>query len=217
VRESYLDSPSFVDEAEALERWSSDLGREVFAPGATALLVIDMQGYFLEPESHAFLPAAGGIIAAVRSLTEAFAALDLPVFFTRHLNTPENAGSLGRWWSDIIREDDPLSAISPRFDTTLGTIIEKTQYDALYETGLESLLHQRGVDRVVVTGVATHLCCETTARSAFVRGFSVTMPFDGTATYDRDHHLASLVNLAHGFATITSVRSLLAAVGVTRE
>ena len=44
---------------------------------------------------------------------------------------------------------------------------------------------------------------------AFVRGFDVTFPFDGTATYDRDHHLASLLNLSHGFASIISMEALI--------
>jgi isochorismate hydrolase len=55
----------------------------------------------------------------------------------------------------------------------------------------------------------THLCCETSARSAFMRGFEVFFPIDGTATYNRDFHLATLRNLAHGFATMTTVRELL--------
>jgi isochorismate hydrolase len=47
----------------------------------------------------------------------------------------------------------------------------------------------------------THLCCETTARSAFVRGFEVFFTIDGTATYNQGFHLGTLVNLSHGFAT----------------
>ena len=97
-------------------------------------------------------------------------------------------------------------------DTTLGIVVEKHQYDAFHGTELEKLLRDRGVERVVVTGVATHLCCETTARSAFVRGFEVTFPVDGTATYDEQHHLATLLNLAHGFATATRVGDLIDAV-----
>jgi isochorismate hydrolase len=45
-----------------------------------------------------------------------------------------------------------------------------------------------------------HLCCETTARSAFVRGFEVFFVVDATATYNRQFHQSTLINLAHGFA-----------------
>jgi bifunctional isochorismate lyase/aryl carrier protein len=209
LREPYLKSRSFLDEAEALARRSSELGREAFTPGGTALLVIDMQGYFLDPSSHAFLPAALAIIPRINALCRAFAAGGLPVVFTRHLNTPQNAGSLGPWWRDTIRAEDPLSTISAEIDTTRGTVVEKSQYDAFHGTELGRRLREQGIGRVVVTGVATHLCCETTARSAFVQGFDVTFPFDGTATYDEEHHLASLLNLSHGFASIISMDALL--------
>ncbi len=67
-------------------------------------------------------------------------------------------------------------------------------------TSLEQELRSRGVEQVVVTGVMTHLCCETTARTAFVRGFEVFFCVDGTATYTEAFQRASLLNLAHGFA-----------------
>lgn len=205
----YITTEAFAREVGDLIRWSVEAGRSSFAPGATALLVIDMQGYFIDPLSHAHLPGAGHIIPGIQALADAFAEAGLPVVYTRHLNTQDDAGSLGLWWADLIRVEDPLSEISPELDTSLGTVIEKNQYDAFHGTGLEEALRKRGVTRVVVTGVATHLCCETTARSAFVRGFEVTFPADGTATYDEEHHVATLLNLAHGFATVVSVEDLL--------
>jgi nicotinamidase-related amidase len=203
---------SFAREADEIVRWSRDAGRIDFTPGATALLVVDMQGYFLDPSSHAYLPGAAHVVPGLASLSRAFHETGLPVVFTRHLNTDEDAGSLGTWWSDLIRVDDPLSEIASEFDTSVGVVIEKHQYDAFHGTELESILRDQGAERVVVTGVATHLCCETTARSAFVRGFEVTFPVDGTATYDEHHHLATLLNLSHGFATATRVRDLIDAV-----
>lgn len=208
-KKAYITAKDFAREAEELVRWSNDAGRVAFTPGATALLVVDMQGWFLEPSSHAYLPSAASIVPGLVALSRAFRDIGLPVVFTRHLNTEEDAGALGLWWSDLIRVDDPLSEIAPELDTSVGVILTKNQYDAFHGTGLEDMLRERGVKRVVVTGVATHLCCETTARSAFVRGFEVTFPVDGTATYDEHHHLATLLNLSHGFATATRVQDLI--------
>jgi isochorismate hydrolase len=59
----------------------------------------------------------------------------------------------------------------------------------------------------------THLCCETTARSAFMRGFEVFFTIDGTATYNEEHHWAALLNLAHGFATPVLVDEVVSAFG----
>jgi nicotinamidase-related amidase len=208
-RTVYIETKEFAREAAELVEWSRDAGREAFTPGATALLIVDMQGWFLERSSHAYLPSAAHIVPGLVSLSRVFWENGLPVFFTRHLNTEEDAGALGLWWSDLIRVEDPLSEIASALDTSLGTVLEKNQYDAFHGTGLEEQLRGRGITRVVVTGVATHLCCETTARSAFVRGFEVTFPVDGTATYDEHHHMATLLNLSHGFATATRVRDLV--------
>jgi isochorismate hydrolase len=95
-------------------------------------------------------------------------------------------------------------------------ILPKTQYDAFYGTSLEAELRRYAVDQVVISGVMTHLCCETTARAAFVRGFQVFFLVDGTATYNQDFHRASLLNLSHGFATLSLVSEILAALQEAR-
>ena len=172
-----------------------------FSPWDSALLVLDMQDYFLEPGSHAFVPSGPAIIPNLNALIDAFPGFNLPVIFTQHLNTPEDASVLKTWWHDTITIENPLSAISDQFDLTKGTLVPKTQYDAFYHTDLGKLLRSKGVRQVVICGVMTHLCCETTARSAFVHGFEVFFTIDGTATYNQEFHLGTLVNLSHGFAT----------------
>ena len=96
-------------------------------------------------------------------------------------------------------------------------VLDKSQYDAFYQTSLEGHLRAEGVTQVVICGVMTHLCCETTARSAFTRGFQVFFTVDGTATYNMDHHRATLVNLSHGFAVPVLVKDMVSAIGDSRE
>jgi nicotinamidase-related amidase len=172
-----------------------------------------MERYFTDPSSHAYVPGSEAVLEGIGRLARAFSGRDLPVVFTRHANTPENAGMLARWWGDVIVEGSPLAALSPDVDASLGTVLPKTQYDAFHGTGLEGLLNGRGIERIVITGVVTHLCCETTARSAFVRGFEVTFPVDATVSYGEDHHLATLLNLGHGFAALGFVDDVLEAMG----
>jgi isochorismate hydrolase len=171
-----------------------------FIPDQSALLILDMQSYFLDPNSHAFIPSAEAIVPGLQALAQAYYAHDLPVIFTQHLNTDQDAGSMAIWWRDLIRIEDPLSTIIPAFDFSNRYVLRKSQYDAFYNSKLEESLRKKRVSQVVISGVMTHLCCETTARSAFVRGFEVFFLVDGTATYNQDHHLASLRNLSHGFA-----------------
>ncbi len=210
TRGIYLDGESFRRKSAELVQRSVEFGRSMFMPDRTALIVLDMQRYFLDPDSHAHIPSAVDIVPGIRSLAALFSQRHLPVIFTRHLNTLENGGALALWWDDLIREEDSLSEITTDLDTSMGVVLKKSQYDAFYDTDLESSLKERGIERVVITGVMTHLCCETTARSAFVRGFEVTFPVDGTATYDESFHLATLLNLSHGFATLAFVDDISA-------
>lgn len=169
-------------------------------PEQSALLILDMQRYFLDPASHAFVPSAVTIVPRMMVLIETYRNLKLPVIFTKHLNTPGNAGSMNTWWKNIIRREDPMSDLIPEIAELNPTTLEKEQYDAFFGTDLEGWLHENNVTQVVIGGVMTHLCCETTARSAFVRGFDVFFLIDGTATYHIDFHRSSLLTLSHGFA-----------------
>lgn len=182
-----------------------------FHPTRGALLVLDMQEYFLSEASHAFVPSAPAIIPNIQFMIKVFAAYNRPIFFTRHVNTEENAGMMGKWWKDLICPQTAYSHIIKQLDTSKGAILHKNQYDAFYETRLESDLRAGGVGEVVISGVMTHLCCETTARSAFMRGYEVFFAIDGTATYTESFHRATLLNLAHGFALPVQVEEILSA------
>lgn len=169
----------------------------------SALLVLDMQQYFLKSDSHAFIPSAPAIITSMRRLIMNFSANFRPIIFTRHINNANNAGSMKRWWKDMITEEDPGSVITPLLDTARGEVITKTQYDSFYNSGLHEKLQSYGVNQLVICGVMANLCCETTARSAFVRGYDVFFPANTTAAYNRFMHLGTLTNLSFGIATVS--------------
>jgi isochorismate hydrolase len=204
MKEAYFTPETLLPQAEAmlagLPRPEERRSRPPFRPASAALLVLDLQNYFLDPASHAYLPAAPPILPGIRALQAAFQRRGRPVIFTRHANTPQDAGQMAHWWRDLLEPGSPRGQISPALDPTDGCVLQKSQYDAFYQTDLEALLRRQGVEQVVVSGVMTHLCCETTARSAFVRGFQVFFLADATATTSAAHHRAALLNLAHGFA-----------------
>jgi isochorismate hydrolase len=190
---------------QAMDQQARDLYQQVaeinpikaweFHPSQSALLVLDMQSYFMDPSSHAYIPSAGAIVDGILQLIDAYHVHQQPIFFTRHINTLDNAGMMSVWWKDLITSENRLHQIIPEIDTSMGICIDKSQYDAFYQTPLEDLLRAKAVTQVVLCGVMTHLCCETSARSAFMRGFGVLFPVDGTATYNLAYHKASLLNL----------------------
>jgi len=203
MKEKYFDLDHIDRQAESLlneVKNKLEVHSLELKPAQAALLVMDMQGFFLEPDSHAFIPAAQAILPNILKLQNVFLENNYPVFQTRHLNTVENAGRMGEWWSELMTADHPLNHITAVLRDRRAVQLEKNQYDAFFNTDLLPLLRDRGVNQLVITGVMAHLCCETTARSAFVRGFDVFFVVDGTATYNRDFHRATLLNLSHGFA-----------------
>jgi bifunctional isochorismate lyase/aryl carrier protein len=177
----------------------------------SALLVLDMQRYFLEVDSHAYIPSAKAIIPNIKRLQDYYLDLGLPVIHTRHINNWEDALQMKNWWRDLITADNPYSEVIHDIRDGKVILLNKTQYDAFFNTSLAQVLKEKGSGQVVITGVMTHLCCETTARSAFVRGFEVLFAVDATATYNRRFHQASLLNLSHGFAFPVLTREILSA------
>jgi nicotinamidase-related amidase len=110
---------------------------------------------------------------------------------------------LGEWWdNDLVLDGTVEAELMPEIRRLAGQneVVEKNTYSAFENTGLQERLVEMGVKEVIVTGVMTNLCCETTAREAFVKGFRVFFSTDATATSDLELHEATLKNLAYGFA-----------------
>jgi bifunctional isochorismate lyase/aryl carrier protein len=211
-KEEYFTRGNIAAESAAMAR-ALPVNRRAaaFSLERSALLVIDMQRYFLCADSHAFLPAAPAIIPNIQKLVAIFKKAGRPVFFTRHANRAQDAGQMAVWWREVLTADHPLGAIEATLLAPGDPVIEKTQYDAFFNTDLEPRLLAGRAAQLVITGVATHLCCESTARSAFMRGFAVFMAIDGTATWSRALHFASLNGLGHGCAVPVLTGDLAAA------
>ena len=211
-KETYFTEETIqVKARELLDYVSASRRRHVnlaFRPQKVALLVLDMQEYFLQEDSHAYVPSGPVIIPRINKLIAAFEAAERPVVATRHINIKEDAGMMSKWWRDLIHPKFAYSQYSKVLKIEHAIQMDKTQYDAFLGTTLEETLRARGVEQVVISGVMTHLCCETTARSAFMRGFEVFFTVDGTATYNEELHRASLLTLTHGFAVPVLVGEL---------
>jgi nicotinamidase-related amidase len=179
-------------------------------PRTAALLVIDAQGHFASLAAAA-MPAIARTVALCR-------AAGVPVVYTRHVDAEPRSGPLEEWWpGDRIDAGTPAAELLPAAGRAPGDlVVEKSTYSAFAGTGLEAALRGEGVEEVVVAGVMTNLCCETTARDAFVRGFRVFFSADATATVSSDLHDATLANLAYGFAYIVDCERLEAALGKSK-
>lgn len=168
-----------------------------------ALFVIDMQEYFR--------PLATKIVENVQSVIRACRSGKIRVFYTRHghKDISKDGGMLGKWWGDLISYGSSEWEIMKELPASAtDAVIDKNRYSVFWETNMDERLRYANIEEVIITGVMTNCCCETTARDAFVRDYRVFFVSDATATVSHELHTASLKNLAYGFAHILSTQQL---------
>lgn len=177
-------------------------------PEKCALLVIDMQEFFRA--------IAAPVIGNVKKIIECCQDKDLKIIYTRHghKDISVDGGMLAEWWDSHAQYGTPeweiLNELPPRKQ---DIIIDKNRYSAFYNTELDMILKEAGIEQVIITGVMTNCCCETTARDAFMRDYRVFFISDATATATEELHLCSLKNLDFAFAHVMDTESILELTG----
>jgi 23S rRNA (adenine2503-C2)-methyltransferase len=197
-------------EAARFERRAFDL-----EPRRAGLLVVDMQNHFLDSESSSYLRAGAHILPRVLRLVRAFRDAGSEPLFTRHSyrDLEREGGRMLEWWRAVCREGDPGSRLPEAFEAESNRNFRKTRYSAFTNPRLLPALRRDGVEDLVLAGVSTNLCVESTARAAFDLGFRVFVAADATAARCEELHLGALKSLAHGFARVVSVDELERALG----
>ena len=178
-----------------------------------ALLVIDMQRDFIEPGG--FGEALGNdvaplaaIVPTIRRLLDAFRAHHLPIIHTKEAHCPDlsdcppakrlrghaslrigDPGPMGR----ILIAGEPGNDIVPELaPLDHETVIEKPGKGAFYRTRLEEILMERGITHLIIAGVTTEVCVQTTMREANDRGYECLLVEDATESYFPDFKQATL-------------------------
>ena len=169
-----------------------------------ALVVIDMQRDFVKPGGFGAslgndVSLLGAIVPTVRRLLDGFRAAGLPVFHTRECHLPDlsdcppakrlrgapalrigDAGPMGR----VLIAGEPGADIIPELAPLPDeTVIDKPGKGAFYGTGLGDMLAARGIAQLVIAGVTTEVCVQTTMREANDRGYDCLLATDATESY----------------------------------
>ena len=139
----------------------------------SALLIIDMQNAFLEPGAILEAPMGRDIITRLARLIDVCRELCVPVIWVR-LDSSAPYGGLLLEKYPSLREQQVLYKGTHSFElfSDMPAPLEnefhivKHKYDAFHRTDLDTLLRNIGADTVIITGVTTNCCCESTARSA---------------------------------------------------
>lgn len=178
-----------------------------------ALVVIDMQRWFLDKDSQAFLPSSLAIVSNIDRLIKVFKKHGFPVVLTVHLDKHDKSGQqMLKWWGKHITSGWE-NLFDPEWIKQSDKVITKHTYSAFYDTELEGFLKARGVEDIVITGVQTHICIDTTAREAFCKGFSPVIVADATASSDLTLHIDALETLSHCCAKVCLTHELLSLLG----
>jgi bifunctional isochorismate lyase / aryl carrier protein len=172
-----------------------------------ALLVLDVQNYFFQQGSPAYLKDSGHILPNIRSLLGQAVREQWPVVVTTH-RAPESFGNLmERKWRRLP-EGTECSLYTNLNVPESAFHISKEYYSAFFRTNLEEYLRRQGVRELVVCGVMTHLCVDTTVRHAFMLGFSPIIVSDACCSKDASYHEGAIRALHHGFADIVTTDQL---------
>jgi nicotinamidase-related amidase len=176
----------------------------------TALLILDMQ--------NVFVPMTTTCLPHIKSLISHFQSRSLPTIFLQHGHskaelTPPYKNQLVRKWgpADSIAtgsEDWKLMPDIAQF-TEGHTIIAKNTYDGFINTDLANILKDLDVQTVVVCGVMTDCCCDTTARSAFNRGYETWLVKDACGTENESQHEAGLRGFGYGFGEVLESKEVM--------
>jgi nicotinamidase-related amidase len=191
--------------------------------GSSALVIVDLQRYYLEPASsyHRFFSTLSpgsleyigrrcgqDVIPAVRELLDLFDSRDLPVFFCKLCSRRKDRSDLHPFFRETCLEgeklgfpdiyplySDPMADITGEIDPPPGSVVlQKGRFSAFTDTDIAEKLEAKGVERIFFTGLATSQCVESTARDATDLGFSCFMVENGLADYSGDIHRASLIS-----------------------
>jgi ureidoacrylate peracid hydrolase len=176
-----------------------------------ALLVIDMQKFFLDPSSPTFTCGGLAILPGIRQLINTFRKANRPVIYSCHVHHANHldSGIMSWWWEDMCIEGTPESKLHDSIAPLPNEkIIFKHRYSAFYNTDLETILRCLKIEDLIISGVMTNMCCESTARDAYYRDYRVFFLADGTGSINEEMHLASLLNLGFGFASITTIKQI---------
>jgi ureidoacrylate peracid hydrolase len=156
-------------------------------PARTAMLNIDVQNYFVEAAHE-----GSRVIEGVNRLAHVCRDTGILVIHTRHVFRPDgsNVGLLGEFVPPIrdgtLNEgSEPAALHADLVVDPSDVILAKPRFGAFHGTDLEVILRARGVDSVIISGIATNVCCDTTAREANARDIRVFFLSNGTTTAGR--------------------------------
>jgi ureidoacrylate peracid hydrolase len=192
-------------------------------PAKTALIVIDMQNVWVKKGMPAYTPYCEGIVPNINQLAAAMRDAGGSVWWVRAIygdDAPRTWSAYMEFLSpeflgdmlNALTEGHEGAALWHELDVQPGDRhVIKRRFSALIQgsSDLGQRLEMGGIDTVIITGTATNVCCESTARDAFMLNYRTLIVSDASATVSDEAHNASLTALFNRFADVFTTDEVL--------
>ena len=193
---------------------------DMLVPEKTALLVIDMQNFFVEQGQALEVPAARALAPNINRLTGAVRKAGGTVIWIKMTLNDEDLDQ----WSIFPPFNGSRERFQPVKDGEYGhqiwqeltvndqdLIVNKRRFSAFIQgsSDLHEILQAKGIDTLIIAGTLTNVCCESTARDAMMLNYRVLMVADANATLTEEAHKAALMNILFVFGDVQTTDNVL--------
>ena len=189
----------------------------------TALLVIDMQNTFCEPNSPAEVPTSRGIVHNINQFTSSLRNLNVPIIWVLHANSQLNGKSDWElFFNNVVAnevKEKTIESLAPgrqkvwkELDLNNSDLtIIKNRYSALIpgSSNLNEILKKLNIDTLLIAGTKTNVCCESTARDGMMLNYKIVMVEDCCAALSDDEHQATLETIIQQFGDVMTYQEIL--------
>ncbi len=182
-----------------------------FEPERAALLIHDMQEYFLNFWGDN-CPMMEQVVANIAALRQFCKQHNIPVYYTaqpKDQSDDDRALLNDMWGPGLTRSPEQQRIVAALAPDEADTVLVKWRYSAFHRSPLEQMLKETGRNQLIITGVYSHIGCMTTATDAFMRDIKPFMVADALADFSREEHLMSLKYVAGRSGRVVMTESLL--------
>ena len=202
------------------------MSRPAFPTASAALLVIDMQRGFADPESH--MGRTRGVApqqAIVARIAEAVALCrhcEMPVLWSRQIHLPEDVTRARKRLATHAQkqgflpclrgthETELIAPIAELVDEARDHVIDKHRASVFFDTNLSTRLRMLGIDTLIIAGCNTEFCVAHTVRDAYARDYEIVVLEDAVAGIEPRFHALCLEMFGAYFAEVMPVGELAA-------
>lgn len=190
-----------------------------FEPARAALLIHDMQEYFLNfwGDDSEMMETVVANIAALRDFCK---KNGIPVYYTaqpKEQSDEDRALLNDMWGPGLTRSPEQQRVIAALAPDEADTVLVKWRYSAFHRSPLEQMLKESGRNQLIITGVYAHIGCMTTATDAFMRDIKPFFVADALADFSRDEHLMSLKYVAGRSGRVVMTDELLPSIPASKD